>query len=377
MLLFITGSFPESREGIAHSAGMLFDHMRKYNGGIRLLTTDTPVITGHLKKNRITGYSLMHDWHLKPANIRRLFSVLKDEDVTAVHMEYPGDLYGKTFLASFIPFLVHLYAKRRHTGITVNVRLHEFLRARFLRKLAVIPILLSADRIYVPSLKDRDAVRHFAKDRVFSTFIGSNMVRNGNSIPSAPKDTVISYFGSVYPGKGFERMLKIWQRLKAGENGNGYVFRVIGDIGTEEGNHFLDYHKKIRSLIKQYSLTDDIKITGFKSPSDVQGYIDKSSMAMLLFEDGLSLRRGSFLACLEYGIPVITTPGDHEAAALFTGHPGVAMCKDDEEILRKVRDYARLTEPERKMIYDDNTGLSQLFNWDNIAKGYLKDYGII
>lgn len=378
MLLYISGSYPDNQEGIAGGAKVYLDAMLKFvdKGRIRLLTTDTPVITKRIDINSAVEYDLMPDWHVRRKNIAKLYSILKDNGITVIHMEYPGDLYGKTFLASFIPYLVHRYNKKNHTDISVNVRLHEFSRARFLRKIAIIPILLCADAIYVPAKKDRDIVRRFAGNRVHRTYIGTNITVSPGDAGNDGK-TVISYFGSVYPGKGIEHMLSIWKQIKQQDNENRYVFKIIGDVGTEDSNHFADYHKQVWKWIEQYGLKNSVEVTGYLSDEEVSHEIQNSSMATLFYEDGLTLRRGSFLAYLAHGIPIVTSEGDEEAKELFTGHSGIAMTANDNEIISVIAKYSALTAEDRMAIHDDNIDLSRNFDWDTIAKGYLRDYGLI
>ena len=270
-----------------------------------------------------------------------------------------------------------MYNKKHNTNISVNVRLHEFSRARFLRKVAILPILLCSDHIYVPAKKDRDIVRKFAGDRIHPTYIGSNITVVDDTIVYPTEKTVISYFGSVYPGKGIERMLSIWRQLKQQDTEGKYLFKILGDIGTESTNHFADYHKQVWKWIEQYGLKDCIEVTGYLSDEDVSRKISKSNIAMLLYEDGLTLRRGSFLAYLAHGIPIVTTEGDEEARELFDGHTGIRMCSSDEDIVRSVSDYSHLSDDDRLRIHDDNINLSKNFDWDVIAKEYLKDYGVL
>ncbi len=379
MLLYISGSFPDNQEGIASCAKVTLDSMIKNADPsvILLLTTDTSVITGRISENSPVSYELMPDWHLNRRNTDRFYEILAGRNITVIHMDYPGDLYGKTFLASFIPYLVHRYNRKHHTDIRVNVRLHEFSRARFLRKVAIIPILLSADAIYVPAKKDRDIVKRVAADRVHPTYIGSNIMIADDNIKPDPDKVTVSYFGSVYPGKGIERMLRIWKKISEDDKDNKYIFKIIGDIGTEDTNHFSDYHKQVWKWFDQYGLKDRIEVTGYISDAEVSREIKKSDIATLLYEDGLTLRRGSFLAYLTHGVPIITTMGDEEAAELFGGHPGIFMAGSDDCIIEKIFSYSKLSEDDRSVIHDDNTQLAGNFNWDNITKGYLKDYGLI
>lgn len=379
MLLYISGSYPDNQEGIASGAKVFLDAMLRFikKEDVRLLTTDVPVISERIEENSTVCYDLMPDWHVNKRNIDRLYGILDRHDITVIHMEYPGDLYGKTFLASFIPLLVRRYNRKKRKNIHTNIRLHEFSRARFLRKIAIIPLLLWADAIYVPAKKDREIVSHFAGNRVHPTYIGTNIsVTDTTTRPPADK-TVISYFGSVYPGKGIEYMLDIWKKIKQLGKEGRYSFKIIGDVGTEPTNHFADYHKQVWKWIEQYGLKESIEVTGYLSDEEVSREIMGSHMATLFYEDGLTLRRGSFLAYLAHGIPIITSYGDAEALEIFGGHSGIAMTSTDDEIIRKVREYSALSDDEINRIRIDNIELSHSFDWNNIVEGYLRDYELI
>lgn len=378
MLLYISGSYPDNQEGIASGAKVLLDAMVGVCGKeeIVLLTTDTPIITGNITSNALTKYELMSDWKVKSQNIKRFYKILDNYKVSAIHMEYPGDLYGKTFLASFIPFLVKRYNKKYSKNITCNVRLHEFTNARFLRKIAIMPILLWANAIYVPAKKDRIVTGRFAGARVHPTTIGTNIKVVSDKLIYDRKKT-ISYFGSVYPGKGIEKMLRIWKSLSEQDEDSLLRFKIIGDVGTDESNHFAEYHQQVWKWINKYGLKDKIEVTGYLTDEEVSEEIRKTSVAVLPYEDGLTLRRGSFLAYLAHGTPIVTSLGDDEANELFENHDGVSMVDTEADFVDAVKRYCEKSEDELRCIHTDNKKLSLHFDWESIAKGFLRDYEVI
>ena len=378
MLLFISGSYPDSQDGIATGAKILLDAMLQHVKAedVFLLTTDAPEIRRHLESQTSVEYALMPDWRVTPGNIRRIFRILDTYPIGAIHMEYPGNLYGKTFLASFLPALVKLYNLRRRKHIACHVRLHEFTQARFLRKVAILPILLFASSLHVPSMKDRKTVAKIAGKRVKATTIGTNIfVVPGQRQPS--DQITISYFGFVYHGKGIEQMLALWQKLKAQDTEDKLRFRIIGDVGTEDTNHFADYHRQVWRWLEEYGLKDSVSVTGYISDEEVSRELRNTDIATVLYEDGLTLRRGSFLAYLAHGTPIITTQPDEEANALFAGHPGICMTWDQTQMMQQILSWCELTPEQRATIEQDNQALSQHFAWDKIAQGFLKDYGIL
>lgn len=378
MLLYITGSYPENQEGIASGAKVLLDAMIEEGGeqNFILLTTDVPIISNSIEKNSNCDYILMPNWKFSPTNIKRIFDILEKYDITTIHMEYPGDLYGKTFLASFLPYIVKKYNKKNNKSITFNVRLHEFTRARFLRKMAILPILKSADRIYVPGKKDRDVVSKLAHGNVLKTTIGTNIKVVSNKILSCQK-TTIAYFGSVYSGKGIEHLLSIWKQIKEEDRDDNVQFKIIGDVGIEDGNHFREYHRQVLRIIEDYGLKDDIVITGYISDEEVSKEIQKTQVATVFYEDGLTLRRGSFLAFLAHGIPIVTSEGDDDSKELFSKAKGIVMTNCDNETIDSIWKFSRLSLEERNEILNEDIGLSRKFDWKVIAKTFLKDYGVI
>lgn len=378
MLLYITGSYPENQEGIASGAKVLLDAMINERSAeeFLLLTTDTPIIKNNIEKNANCKYELMSNWKLNSANRRKFESILDKYDIKAIHMEYPGDLYGKTFFASFLPYILKKYNKKHGTKITYNVRLHEFSRARLLRKMAIIPILKYADRIYVPAQKDREIVSKYAKAEVNQTIIGTNISVVSNEIIDDDKVT-IAYFGSVYPGKGIEKMLSVWKQIREKDKEDRFRYKIIGEIGTDDNNHFQEYHKQVWKWIEEYGLKDAVEVTGYVTDEQVSYEIQHSQIATLFYEDGLTLRRGSFLAFLAHGTPIVTSLGDEESDQLFNGHKGVSMCSDEKEMIEAIKQYSILSIREKEEIRKDAIELSENFDWKNIAKGFLRDYGVM
>ncbi|MCI9146722.1 MAG: glycosyltransferase family 4 protein [Hungatella sp.] len=381
MLLYISGSYPASHEGIAAAAKILLDAMAKSAGEhkIELLTTNLPVIRNYVEANgtACAAVTYLDNWNITVKNIKTYISMLKKDGIKAVHMEYPGDCYGKTLLASFLPLITKLYGIGK-PKIAFYVRLHEFTCARFLRKAAILPILLFADSIYVPALPDRRAVKKIAGKRVKRTLIGNNIpVCTAKTTERENGTIVISYFGSVYPGKGIERMLKNWKELKERDKEGRFRFKIIGEVDPGNKNHFSEYHNQVITWLKQYRLWDSVKITGYIPDEEVSREIQNTHVATLFYEDGLTLRRGSFLAYLAHGIPIVTSPGDEEAKELLKGHKGVFMAGGEEEWIAGILSFAAMDQSELAEIREDNRKVAGYFDWNKIADAFLRDYGLL
>jgi len=98
--------------------------------------------------------------------------------------------------------------------------------------------------------------------------------------------------------------------------------------------------------------------------------LDMIDIAVLPYEDGLTLRRGSFLAFLGRNVAVVTSSGDEEATQLFGNAEGVKMCADQDEMLRAILEYS-----EGNKYYEaglSNAKYQESFDWDKIAVNVLK-----
>lgn len=378
-LLYISGSYPANPEGIASGAKVLLDAFSRniQEDNLILLTTNIPIITNYIKNNENVKYIVLDNWRVNKKNIKQFYHILTEHNIDVIHMEYPGDCYGKTFLASFLPLLVRIYNWKYKKNIQFNVRLHEFSKARFLRKIAIIPILLSAHNIYVPSLFDREMVKKIAGNKkIKSTIIGTNI--EVSPIECDNHDyKVVSYFGGVYPGKGIEHMLRIWSLIHKRDIEGKIKFKIIGEVNPDNNNHFSSYHKEVVAWLKKYNIEKLVEITGYISDEEVSHEIQKSDVATLLYEDGLTLRRGSFLAYLAHGVPIVTTYADTESKELFGKSSGIAITSTDDEIINKVFEYCNISESKRLMIKEEDMISSRYFDWDNIAKTFLRDYGMV
>lgn len=375
MMLYISGSFPYSQEGIADGAQFLYDAFSNvYKKDVYLVSTNIPLIKKYVNERQYSNYSLFNNWKLRICNISQFIQLL--ENVEIVHLEYPGDCYGKTFLASWIPLIVKIYNLRRKDKIKVCVRLHEFTKSRLLRKIADLPIIVFSDLITMPAQADRNAVRRICvnKNKVQSILMWSNIPMLYQKKNRNDSYIQISYFGGVYHNKGIEHLLRVWKQIHCEDSAGIYKFKIIGEINPNNNNHFAEYHKQVVQWIEEYGLQDVIEITGYVSREQASKEIANTDIGMMLYDDGLSLRRGSLFPFLEHGIPVITTYGDESCKKVFASDSGVFMTENDQEIykaLEKLSDFEC-----RVKAGEANKRISKLFDWNQIARDTLAMYGV-
>jgi glycosyltransferase involved in cell wall biosynthesis len=126
---------------------------------------------------------------------------------------------------------------------------------------------------------------------------------------------VLGHFGSIYPRKRCDRILDIAAELK--RRGHDVLVAYIGDFirGSE------DIEALFESRVAALGLGKDVLITGYiESHDDVYAALRETDVLVYAFAEGLTSRRGSVLAALLSGRPVVVNRPTE--AGEFDHHPG-------------------------------------------------------
>ena len=110
----------------------------------------------------------------------------------------------------------------------------------------------------------------------------------------------MGYFGYIRPEKGLEDYIETAKKIqKTNPNFKAYIMGQTQD-------EFNYYHKP---LLKDLSDSNIILLLN-KSSQDVSNILSQTKIAYLPYPDGLTERRGSFLASLLHHCIIVTTKGN-------------------------------------------------------------------
>lgn len=180
--------------------------------------------------------------------------------------------------------------------IATDARDAEALRARGLQAVTHIPIG-SNIRVAPPVNYDRAAWR--ARLRV------------------RPAEFLIGYFGFLNASKGGEALVLTLAKLVTRRAPVKLV--LIGGAAGASDPTDREYAAKIERLIERHSIEKYVVRTGFIAPDEVSGWLLACDAMLLPYTDGVSLRRGSLLAALAHGVPVISTQPPEPLAEFSDG----------------------------------------------------------
>ncbi|NTV52619.1 MAG: glycosyltransferase, partial [Candidatus Firestonebacteria bacterium] len=204
--------------------------------------------------------------------------------------------------------------------------------------------------------------------------IGSNLPAVGKSYNRADfrrklgyqeKDFVVGFFGFANAPKGLETLLAALRQLKA--SFPGLRLLLLSQLSDSIG-----YQRRLKHDLKVTGLADITLNPEYTEPRLAAEMLAAADCAVLPFIDGVSVKRGSLMACLAQGLPVVTTTPVRGEVDEF--QDGVNMR------LVPPRDVKALTNAVRELVQDADLrarlalgawDLARRFSWEDIARRQL------
>jgi glycosyltransferase involved in cell wall biosynthesis len=141
----------------------------------------------------------------------------------------------------------------------------------------------------------------------------------------APTDTLVCYFGLISRSKGLHVLLDALAQLPAS-------FRVLVAGGEAMQPQDRIYANEIRHQIEELGLRERVSITGQCAADEVSAHLLAADLAALPFADGASFRRGSLLAALAHGVPVVTTTDERTRTENREPRTGATRNNEDDRL---------------------------------------------
>lgn len=290
-------------------------------------------------------------------DFRNISSLLQAKN-TILHIQYPAAVYRLSLTPQLLAWLY-----RHKTVITI----HEYTQAHWSRKVAMTAFARAATLIFTSDFERNAYLAAFRRSSKTSVIpIGSNIPAGKvvNEVMTGCRKVL--FFGLIRQNKGLEEFITL-ARLARGA-GSGQKFIVVGCIPAG----FEKFYQQMFELAA--SCGDSINWHLNLPDEQVAQLIAECSCAYLHYPDGATARRGSLMAALANGVPVITsrgaaTPPDWADCVSFAGSPAEAMVcldrLDNDPILR------------RKQI-SAGFKLMEKHSWDQIASEHIQLYrGIV
>jgi glycosyltransferase involved in cell wall biosynthesis len=279
-----------------------------------------------------------------------------------VNLQYAPDLYRERGRAL-----------RATLSIPTVVTFHTLLDATFRSRGVALWLLTSARHVVAANEEVSAMVRRrlpWVGRRLTEIPIGSNIPIASPADPAATRATVgasprgplLVHFGLVYPGKGLETLLQALAIVRSTHADTRLV--VVGD--TREPDRA--YHSDLEALAVQLGVARSVTWTGRRDDEEVSRILAAADVFVAPFDGGATIRRGSLLAALAHGLPVVSTASPVTSAYLRDGD-NVALVAPRDPAALAARICLLLDSPEeRARLADGARKLAARLAWPAIAE---------
>ena len=367
----VTGVFPPQRCGIGDYTECLARHLAQQGVDVHVVTSchhaeSEPLI---FRLHRVVP-------HWRMLGIIRLIPTLRRIAPDVVHMQYPSAGFVRALALVLVPGLLRLARLR------VVLTLHEYRISRWTGRLRQLAMACAAHRVITTNDDDHACLRSmlfWKRKHLHHIGIGANiepgMLENFNrdsrrqTLGADPHSLVICFFGNIHPAKGIEDLVDAFTIICKTVANTRLVI-----IGSSDPANTL-FASSLRRKIIDACLADKVHISGFVSKQEVSELLLASDMCVLPFRDGISMRRGSFLAAVKHGLPVVTTLSDSAPPSHLVDGENVVFVSpgDVEKLAESIQMLAQ--SPEVYVKLKKNVAvLGEQFSWAEIARQTLQVY---
>lgn len=296
-----------------------------------------------------------------------LFFSLKSKDFDKILIQYVPHMYNRKGGINFsLPFFVLL--TRIFTSIKIDIMFHELhypLEAKPLsiflwsvHHLMLIPMVWFSHCRFFSTQRYFQKAKNFSLDnRFYFLPVGSNIPRSSaeRSIRTGDEAVSLCFFAGVHPSKNFSF---VFEGLKKSHKNFHLHF-----FGVTESSFKESYGNDYESF--------DYTFYGTLSDEQISSLLRRMDYLVAYFTDGISSRRGSVLAALNNGVPVISTRSLF-TEELFNDFPGVVLFSLGDDFSRELCSYF---DQFHGNVFDSSQitdGFDQTFSWKVISEKFLK-----
>jgi polysaccharide biosynthesis protein PslF len=118
-----------------------------------------------------------------------------------------------------------------------------------------------------------------------------------------PADALLGYFGFLNESKGADLLVQALAQLPP----HVHLVFIGGRTGDSDQANNQAFLEQLDGLIERLGLGERVHWSGFLDDSAVSEHLQASDLMVLPYRDGVSLRRGTLMAALAHGRPVVST----------------------------------------------------------------------
>ncbi len=317
----VTGEYPPLEGGVGAFTEQLARALAARGHEIHVITTkrarptDAPRQASALFAPVVLDYGLLHPrvgrWRWPSLSV--VADVALRYELELVNVQYQAAAYNMRAAAiHYLPWRLRGVAPTVVTFHDLRVP-YLFPKAGRLREAAVRGLARRAAGGIATNAADLDVLRGWTDAPLRQIPIGSNIdatephhveiteVRDGLGLGA--EDVLLGYFGFLNETKGADTLLDALARL----DGRHHLVFIGGQTGASDPRNNEAFLRGLREQIERLGLAGRVHWTGFLAPGRVSAHLAAADLMVMPYRDGVSLRRGTLMAVLAHGRPLVTT----------------------------------------------------------------------
>jgi glycosyltransferase involved in cell wall biosynthesis len=303
-----------------------------------------------------------------------------------VHIQYQTAAFRLHPAVNVLPRYLH----SRRQPLRVAVTFHDlrvpylFPKAGPLRWRSNLELARRSDLVVATNAEDRQRLQAYADlaAKLREIPIGANIQvdppadferdRQRAAWGVGPHDLLVCYFGFLNASKGAEELVTAVARLAA-DGVPVHLLMLGGQVGASDPTN-LAYLEQVRASIDSQAIAAHVHWTGFVEASQVSANFLASDMAVLPYRDGVSFRRGSLMAALVHGLPVISTMPVAAIPEIIHGETmWLTPARSPDALASAIA--GLWNDPQlRQRLSAGSALLARRFTWESIAQQHVQAY---
>jgi len=182
----------------------------------------------------------------------------------------------------------------------------------------------------------------------------------------------LSYFGFLNQSKGGEELIEALGKLVAGGR-DAKLIMIGGKVGASDPTN-MAYLSRVEQLIGRLGLEGRVIWTGYLPDREVTATLKASDVCVLPYRDGVSTRRGTLMAALAHGLPIVTTTPRMPLAQFRDGENMLLVPPENPDAIAGA--VSRLADDTtlREQVGAGAAALAEQYTWPAIAEATLAFY---
>lgn len=315
-----------------------------------------------------------------PRGERQAIDWVQHNRLDVVNIQYQAAAYNMHAAANYLPRTLRI-------RVPVITTFHDLLvpylfpKAGSLRKRVIYQMARHSNGVIVTNIGDEEELYAIGNMPPIARIpIGSNIAVH----PPADYDPVswrvnelripsdvllVGFFGFINASKGIDTLAQAI-RLLIDQHVNVELLIIGGQTGASDKTN-LEQADAAERLIGGLGINRRVHWTGFVEAETVSAHLMACDVIALPFKDGVSFRRGTLMAALAHGCPIVTTQPQVKVPELTDEKAMRLIPPDNPHRLAEVLLELHQNDSQRLRLGQAAAQLSRQFQWDTIAAATL------